>query len=213
MNRHTSDAAVESFHLTGVRRRVSGSSSFDKDAILRETSSFFCVEEGSATTPWLESITRWKAFPGAPFFVAKAFSLDMRDATFRHRFDTTLIRLCQTHLVTFFCSSSAHRARQQQRVWDIQNRRHIRAPQREEVTDDGTDYEVHFVKAARYAIRDVDAMRRLSLSLSLVLFFCTRRAPPPPPSRSVVVVSFLFALFFFSLSLFPRGVIGLVYHY
>ena len=93
----------------------------------------------------------------------------MRDATFRHRFDTTLIRLCQTHLVTFFCSSSAHRARQQQRVWDIQNRRHIRAPQREEVTDDGTDYEVHFVKAARYAIRDVDAMRRLSLSLSLSL--------------------------------------------
>ena len=117
------------------------------------------------------------------------------------RFDTTLIRFCQTHLLTFFCSSSARCARQQ-RIWDIQNRRHIRAPQREEVTDDGTDYEVHFVKA-RYAIRDVDAMRRLSLSLSLsCFFFSTPRAPPrTPPSRSVVVVSFLFALFFFSLSL------------
>ena len=216
MNRHTSDAAVESSHLTGVRRRVSSgsSSSFDKDATTSRTTRLrdvllFC------RPPWLESITRWKAFPGAPLCVAKAFSLDMRDATFRHRFDTTLIRLCQTHLVTFFCSSSAHRARQQQRVWDIQNRRHIRAPQREEVTDDGTDYEVHFVKAARYAIRDVDAMRRLSLSLSLsCFFFSTPRAPPrTPPSRSVVVVSFLFALFSLSLSLFPRGVIGLVYHY
>ena len=36
---------------------------FDKDVL-----SFFCVEEGSATTtPWLESITRWKAFPGVSF--------------------------------------------------------------------------------------------------------------------------------------------------
>ena len=39
MNRHTSDAAVESSHLTGVRRRVSSgssSSSFDKDPRLRQ---------------------------------------------------------------------------------------------------------------------------------------------------------------------------------
>ena len=95
MNRHTSDAAVESSHLTGVRRRVSSgsSSSFDKDATSTETSSFFCVEEGSATTPWLESITRWKAFPGAPLCVAKAFSLDMRDATFRHHDAFVFVKL------------------------------------------------------------------------------------------------------------------------
>ena len=171
MNRHTSDAAVESSHLTGVRRRVSSgsSSSFDKDATTSRTTRLrdvllFC------RPPWLESITRWKAFPGAPLCVAKAFSLDMRDATFRHRFDTTLIRLCQTHLVTFFCSSSAHRARQQQRVWDIQNRRHIRAPQREEVTDDGTDYEVHFVKASDMPF-EMSMRCDVFLSLSLVLFF------------------------------------------
>ena len=41
MNRHTSDAAVESSHLTGVRRRVSSgsSSSFENDATSTKT---FC---------------------------------------------------------------------------------------------------------------------------------------------------------------------------
>ena len=141
----------------------------------------------------------------ASFCVAKAFSRHARcDVSTPLR-----IRFCQTHLLTFFYSSSAHCA-QQQRIWDIQNRRHIRAPQREEVTDDGTDYEVHCESAICHSRCRCDATS-FSLSLSC-FFFCTPRAPPPP-SRSVVVVSFLFALFFFSLSLFPRGVIGLVYHY
>ena len=211
MNRHTSDAAVESSHLTGVRRRVSSgssSSSFDKDPRLRQRR-----RPSKAVLPQHHGWNRSRVGRHSQVCLFKCHArCDVSTPCFDI---TTLIRFCQTHLLTFFCSSFARCARQQ-RIWDIQNRRHIRAPQREEVTDDGTDYEVHFVKA-RYAIRDVDAMRRLSLSLSLSLslarfFFCTPRAPPPP-SRSVVVVSFLFALFFFSLSLFPRGVIGLVYHY
>ena len=105
--------------------------------------------------------------------------------TFRHVSTPPLIRFCQTHLLTFFCSSFARCARQQ-RIWDIQNRRHIRAPQREEVTDDGTDHEVHFCERHCESAMpfDVDAMRGqpddddddprfdvfLSFSLSLVLY-------------------------------------------
>merc|ERR1712159_970813 len=92
---HTSDAAVESSHLTGVRRRVSSgsSSSFENDATSTKT---FC-----------------------PSFVSKKAVLPQHHGWNRSRV-----------------------GRHSQRIWDIQNRRHIRAPQREEVTDDGTDYEV-----------------------------------------------------------------------
>ena len=94
------------------------------------------------------------------------------------RFDTTLIRFCQTHLLTFFCSSFARCARQQ-RIWDIQNRRHIRAPQREEVTDDGTDYEVHCESAICHSRCRCDATSfslSLSLSLSRAFFLHTTSA-------------------------------------
>ena len=97
----------------------------------------------------------------------------------------------QNSPLTFCCYSSAHYFTQ--RIWDIQNRRHIRAPQREEVTDDGTDHEVHFCERHCESAMpfDVDAMRgqpdddddqsaltsfflslslSFSFSLSLVLF-------------------------------------------
>ena len=163
---------------------------FDKDVVLRRQCSHNTM---AGIDHALEGIPRC-AFLNAMRVMRR----------FGTRFDTTLIRFCQTHLLTFFCSSFARCARQQ-RIWDIQNRRHIRAPQREEVTDDGTDYEVHFVKA-RYAIRDVDAMRRLSLSLSLSLsrafFLHTTSAAAAFALGGGGLVPFR-SFFFLSLSLPP----------
>jgi len=128
---------------------------------------------------------------------------------------TTLIRFCQNSPfnVLLFFFRALRRDNRGSGIYKTAAIYVLRKEKRLLTTGQITRY----IVKARYAIRDVDAMRRLSLSLSLSLslarfFFCTPRAPPPP-SRSVVVVSFLFALFFFSLSLFPRGVIGLVYHY
>ena len=116
---------------------------------------------------------------------------------------------------TFCCYSSAHYFTQ--RIWDIQNRRHIRAPQREEVTDDGTDHEVHFCERHCESAMpfDVDAMRGqpdddddqsaltsffLSLSLSFFLslslscFLCKPQAPPASLSGVSTSIASFFSL-------------------
>ena len=115
---------------------------------------------------------------------------------------------------TFCCYSSAHYFTQ--RIWDIQNRRHIRAPQREEVTDDGTDHEVHFCERHCESAMpfDVDAMRgqpdddddqsaltsfflslSLSFSLSLSRAFCVNHKRRRLRSRGSRRQSHLFSLF------------------
>ena len=116
------------------------------------------------------------------------------------RFDNTLIRFCQTHLLTFFCSSFERCARQQ-RIWDIQNRRHIRAPQREEVTDDGTDYEVHRESAICHSRCRCDAT---SFFLSRAFFFAHHERRRRRRLRARWWWSRSFSLFFFlPLSLPP----------
>ena len=112
---------------------------------------------------------------------------------------------------TFCCYSSAHYFTQ--RIWDIQNRRHIRAPQREEVTDDGTDHEVHFCERHCESAMpfDVDAMRgqpdddprfdvflsfsfSFFLSLSLSCFLCKPQAPPASLSGVSTSIASFFSL-------------------
>ena len=76
-----------------------------------------------------------------------------------------VVRQYSQNSPTFYSS-----AQYTQRIWDIQNRRHIRAPQREEVTDDGTDYEVHRESAICHSRCRCDATS-FSLSLSRAFFF------------------------------------------
>ena len=158
---------------------------FDKDVVLRRQCDHTTM---AGIDHALEGIPRC------------AFLNAMRDATFRHHVSTShYIRFCQTHLLTFFCSSFARCARQQ-RIWDIQNRRHIRAPQREEVTDDGTDYEVHCESAICHSRCRCD-VTSFSLSLSLSCFFFAHHEHRRRRLRARWWWSRSFSLFFFSLSL------------
>ena len=212
-NRYTSDAVfVETFHLTGVWRSPL-LLPFDDDFEQRRArhnnnkaninmAGIDHALEGIPRCALCCSIFRHarcdvSTRAQTTFVLSMIIPFDNDDS------DAVVRQDAQNSPPTFCCYSSAHYFTQ--RIWDIQNRRHIRAPQREEVTDDGTDYEVHFVKASDMPFEmsmRCDVFLSLSLSLSRAFFFCTPRAPPPPPpSRSVVVVSFLFVALFFFLSL------------